>query len=63
MNNSYRGFTFLEMMVALSVIAIALVSMLASQSQSVSLSTEARFMTTRGPPGTKQDGGIFIEKR
>ncbi len=37
------GFTLLEVMVALAMIAIGLVAVLASQSQSVSLANEARF--------------------
>ena len=40
------GFTFLEVMVAIALIAIALTAVLGSQSQSVSLAGEARFNTT-----------------
>jgi general secretion pathway protein I len=40
------GFTLLEVMVALALIAIALTAVLGSQSQSVSLAGEARFNTT-----------------
>ena len=40
------GFTLLEVMVALSIIAIVLVSLLVSQSHSVSLQDEAKFNTT-----------------
>jgi general secretion pathway protein I len=41
-----NGFTLLEVMVAIALIAIALVAVLGSQSQSVSLAGEARFNTT-----------------
>ena len=37
------GFTFLEVMVAVAIIAIALVTLIGSQSQSVSIAGEARF--------------------
>jgi general secretion pathway protein I len=40
------GFTLLEVMVAIALIAIALMAVLGSQSQSVSLAGEARFTTT-----------------
>jgi general secretion pathway protein I len=40
------GFTLLEVMVAIAIIAIALTAVLGSQSQSVSLASEARFDTT-----------------
>jgi general secretion pathway protein I len=41
-----NGFTLLEVMVALSIIAIVLVSLLISQSHSVSLQDETKFNTT-----------------
>lgn len=41
-----NGFSLLEVMVALSIIAIALTSVLSLQSQGLSLSSEARFNTT-----------------
>ncbi len=44
--NRYSGFTLLEVMVAMAIIAIALTAILGSQSQSVSLAGEARFYTT-----------------
>ena len=40
------GFTLLEVMVSLSIIAIALTVLLTSQSQSLSLASEAKFNTT-----------------
>ena len=40
------GFTLLEVMVAMSILAIALVAVLQLQSQSISMSTAARFTTT-----------------
>jgi general secretion pathway protein I len=44
--NSKNGFTLLEVMVALSIIAIVLVSVLVSQVQSLSLQDESKFNTT-----------------
>ena len=44
--NSAGGFTLLEVMVSLAIIAIALTVLLTSQSQSLSLAAEARFNTT-----------------
>jgi general secretion pathway protein I len=44
--NNYCGFTLLEVMVAMAIIAIALTAVLGSQSQSVSLAGEAKFNTT-----------------
>ena len=40
------GFTLLEVMVAISILAIALVAVFGSQSQSLSLANEAKFNTT-----------------
>ena len=40
------GFTLLEVMVALSIIAIALAAVFGSQSQSLMLASEAKFSTT-----------------
>jgi general secretion pathway protein I len=40
------GFTLLEVMVAMAIIAIALTAVLGSQSQGVSLANEAKFNTT-----------------
>jgi general secretion pathway protein I len=41
-----HGFTLLEVMVSMAIIAIALTAVLGSQSQSVSFATEAKFSTT-----------------
>jgi general secretion pathway protein I len=41
-----NGFTLLEVMVSLAIIAIVLVSLLISQSRSVSLQDESKFNTT-----------------
>ena len=40
------GFTLLEVMIAMAIIAIALVAVFGSQSQSLSLANEAKFNTT-----------------
>lgn len=40
-----HGFTLLEVMIAVAVLAIALVSLLGSQSQTISVATDARFDT------------------
>jgi len=45
-NDRCSGFTLLEVMVAVSIIAITLVAVLGSQSQSVLLAGEAKFNTT-----------------
>lgn len=41
--NGQHGFTFLEVMVAVAIIAIAFVTLIGSQSQSVSVAGESRF--------------------
>jgi general secretion pathway protein I len=41
-----RGFTLLEVMIAVTIIAIVLVAVFGSQSQSLSLANEAKFNTT-----------------
>jgi general secretion pathway protein I len=72
---NYSGFTLLEVMIALAIIAIALVAALGSQSQSVSLANEAKFTTTvtllaqrkiaeleaKDPKDLISDGGDFGE--
>ena len=45
-NFETSGFTLLEVMVAMAIIAIALTAVLGSQSQSLSLAGEAKFSTT-----------------
>ena len=45
-NDKCPGFTLLEVMVAIGIIAIALTAVLGSQSQGVSLASEAKFTTT-----------------
>ena len=46
LNRKDGGFTLLEVMVAMSIIAIAMTAVLNSQSQSISLASEAKFSTT-----------------
>lgn len=46
MRGENAGFTLLEVMIAMSILAIALVAVFQMQSQSISMSTEARFLTT-----------------
>jgi general secretion pathway protein I len=41
-----KGFTLMEVMVAVAILAIALVSIFQLQSQSISMATDSRFMTT-----------------
>ena len=44
--NKANGFTLMEVMIAMAVLAIALVAVFQLQSQSISMSTDSRFMTT-----------------
>ena len=44
--NKQSGFTLMEVMIATAILAIALVAVFQSQSQSISMSTDSRFMTT-----------------
>ena len=44
--NKANGFTLLEVMIAMAILAIALVAIFQLQSQSISMSTDSRFMTT-----------------
>jgi general secretion pathway protein I len=41
-----NGFTLLEVMIAVAILAIALVAVYKSQSQSIAMSTNARFLTS-----------------
>jgi general secretion pathway protein I len=41
-----KGFTLLEVMIAMAILAISLVAVFRSQSQSVSMAAESRFLTT-----------------
>jgi len=44
--NKTSGFTLMEVMIAMAILAIALVVVFQLQSQSISMSTDSRFMTT-----------------
>jgi general secretion pathway protein I len=46
MRKKNAGFTLLEVMIAMAILAIALVAVFQMQSQSISMSSESRFMTT-----------------
>ena len=46
MRNQQSGFTLLEVMIAIAILAIALLAVFQMQSQSISMATEARFTTT-----------------
>ena len=41
-----KGFTLLEVMMAMAILSIPLVAVFQSQSQSISMATEVRFLTT-----------------
>jgi len=41
-----NGFTLMEVMIAMAILAIALVAVFQSQSQSISMATDSRFLTT-----------------
>jgi len=70
------GFTLLEVMIAIAIIAITLVAVFGSQSQSLSLANEAKFSTTAAllaqskmaeievvnPEDLASDSGDFGEK-
>jgi general secretion pathway protein I len=42
----WRGFTLLEVMIAMAILAITLVALYQSQSQSISMASDSRFLTT-----------------
>ncbi len=44
--NKANGFTLIEVLLAMALLAIGLVAVYQSQSQSISMSTDSRFMTT-----------------
>lgn len=58
-----EGFTLLEVMVALSIISIVLVSLLVSQSHSISLQDEAKFNTTAALLAQKKISEIEAKNR
>jgi general secretion pathway protein I len=41
-----KGFTLMEVMLAMAILAISLVGVFQSQSQSISMATDSRFLTT-----------------
>ncbi len=41
-----RGFTLLEVMIAMAILAITLVALYQSQSQTISMASDSRFLTT-----------------
>jgi general secretion pathway protein I len=45
-NRPEGGFTLMEVMIAMAILAIALVAVYQSQAQSISMSTHSRFLTT-----------------
>jgi general secretion pathway protein I len=57
-----NGFTLLEVMVSLSIIAIVLVSVLVSQTQSLSLQDETKFNTTAAMLAQQKISEIEIKK-
>jgi general secretion pathway protein I len=46
MQNKNAGFTLMEVLIAMAILAIALVGVFQLQSQSISMATDSRFMTT-----------------
>ena len=56
------GFTLLEVMIAMAIIAIALVAVFGSQSQSLSLANEAKFNTTAALLAQSKIAEIAAEK-
>ena len=51
---SHNGFTLLEVMIAVSIVAIAFVTLIGSQSQSVSIAGQTRFAITSALLAQKQ---------
>jgi general secretion pathway protein I len=45
-DKTMKGFTLMEVMIAMVILAVALIAILQSQSQSISMFTDSRFMTT-----------------
>lgn len=62
LNKIDPGFTLLEVMVALSIISIVLVSLLVSQSHSVSILDETKFNTTAALLAQKKISDIELIK-
>ncbi len=56
--NVASGFTLLEVMISVAIIAISLVTLLGSQAQSVSVAGEAHFLTTASLLAQKQLGQL-----
>lgn len=44
--NQAKGFTLVEVMIAMAILALAIVTVFQSQSQSISMETRSRFITT-----------------
>lgn len=59
--NKKNGFTLLEVMVSLAIVAVVLVSLLISQSQSVSIQDEIKFSTTAILLAQKKISEIEVE--
>lgn len=55
------GFTLLEVMIAMAILAIALVAVFQMQSQSISMASESRFMTTASLLAQSKMAGIEAE--
>lgn len=45
-DKTIKGFTLMEVMIAMVILAVALVAVFQSQSHSISLATDSRFLTT-----------------
>ena len=55
---SNRGFTLLEVMIAMAILAVALVAVYQSQSQSLSMAGSSRFLTTASLLAQSRMAGI-----
>ena len=62
-STAWKGFTLLEVMVALAVLSIALVVLFSQQATSISRGNEARIITKAGLLAQERMAGLLVEGR